>query len=610
VIYPDTVAFADDVISWYHRNRNTHVFDMTVEQQGLSAAKDKLWNPLKGLTFGGCMTGKGMKPAGQGAGRYASTDFHSWSLKSDSPRTEHELQVVLHIANTDTLDAWQTGLRTIITKALGDPAGDEAKSRAWWDAFWNRSHIVIYPGAIRPESPEWQVARNYQLFRYQLGCNAYGEYPTKFNGGLFTFDPEYVDSNLAYTPDFRKWGGGSFTAQNQRLVYWPMLRSGDFDLMPSQLKFYTRALTNAELRSEVYWGIKHAASFTEQMDQFGLPVAFEWGWKKPTNAPVGVEDNAWLEYVWDTAFEFGQMALELKRYNNEDISAYLPFIDSCLKFFDEYYRRAALARGIRPYDEQGHLILYPGSGAETYKMAYNASSTIAALQTVLGRLLELPEGVITPEQRKRWTEMVKRIPPIPFRLMEGHKTIAPAVVWSRINNSEITQLYPVFPWGIYGLGKPDLQVAIDTWYHGVDNAGQRGHVSWRQDNIFCARLGLTDEAAALAIKKLGDAPRRFPTFWGPGYDWTPDHNWGGSGMIGLQEMLMQTSGRDILLFPTWPKAWDVDFKLHAPYGTTVEAELRDGKVVRLKVTPEERAKDLKVMIQGGVPVERIILNTH
>jgi hypothetical protein len=24
--------------------------------------------------------------------------------------------------------------------------------------------------------------------RYLLACNAHGEYPTKFNGGLFTFD--------------------------------------------------------------------------------------------------------------------------------------------------------------------------------------------------------------------------------------------------------------------------------------------------------------------------------------------------------------------------------------------------------------------------------------
>ena len=64
-----------------------------------------------------------------------------------------------------------------------------------------------------------------------LGCNAYSQWPTKFNGGLFTFDPMYVYQIMEFTPDFRKWGGGTMTAQNQRLVYWPMLKSGDFDLM-------------------------------------------------------------------------------------------------------------------------------------------------------------------------------------------------------------------------------------------------------------------------------------------------------------------------------------------------------------------------------------------
>ena len=38
---------------------------------------------------------------------------------------------------------------------------------------------------------------------------------------------------------------------------------------------------------------------------------------------------------------------------------------------------------------------------------------------------------------------------------------------------------------------------------------------------------------------------------------------GGSGMIGLQEMLLQTNGEQILLFPAWPKEWNVHFKLHA-----------------------------------------------
>jgi hypothetical protein len=34
--------------------------------------------------------------------------------------------------------------------------------------------------------------------------------------------------------------------------------------------------------------------------------------------------------------------------------------------------------------------------------------------------------------------------------------------------------------------------------------------------------------------------------------------------------------------------------LHAPYNTTVEAELKDGKIVLLKVVPEGRAKDVEI----------------
>ena len=40
-----------------------------------------------------------------------------------------------------------------------------------------------------------------------------------------------------------------------------------------------------------------------------------------------------------------------------------------------------------------------------------------------------------------------------------------------------------------------------------------------------------------------DAGLRFPSFWGPVFDWTPDHSWGGSSMIGLQEMLTQADGK-------------------------------------------------------------------
>jgi hypothetical protein len=276
---------------------------------------------------------------------------------------------------------------------------------------------------------------------------------------------------------------------------------------------------------------------------------------------------------------------------------YIPFIESCLTFFDEHYQYLARNRSAKALDGNGHLVLYPGSGAETFKMAYNANSTIAALQTVTKRLLELPDNYLTKDERTKLTAFAKRIPSITYREVNGHKVLSPAQSWERINNEEDTQFYSVFPWGIHGLNKPDLDIALNTWKYDTLAIKVRSGKGWKQDNIFAARLGLTTEAAELTTFKLKDSGRRFPAFWGPGFDWTPDHNWGGSGMIGLQEMLMQVDDKKISLFPAWPKTWDVHFKLHAPYQTTVEGVLKDGKVTSLKVLPAERMKDVVVMLK-------------
>ena len=111
-----------------------------------------------------------------------------------------------------------------------------------------------------------------------LGMNAHGKWPTKFNGGLFTVDPVFTDTANKLTPDYRNWGGGSHTAQNQRLVYFPMIKNGDWDLLQPQLDFYLRILKNAELRSKVYWN-HDGACFTEQMENYGLPNYAEYGTK-------------------------------------------------------------------------------------------------------------------------------------------------------------------------------------------------------------------------------------------------------------------------------------------------------------------------------------------
>ncbi|RZJ76252.1 MAG: hypothetical protein EOO47_18730, partial [Flavobacterium sp.] len=447
----DEITFKGNLVEFTHQNHAETVFDVVAKQQGLANYQSTMYNPLKNLTFGGIMQGKNMVAGGNYSGSYLNTPFKAWVLKSAKPANAHQISIQLNSSVDEKL----------VDLTNYNPQKSFTATKGWWNSYWNKSFIYINAA----DSLANQVSQNYQLFRYMLGANAKGNWPTKFNGGLFTFDPQLTDTTLKYTPDFRNWGGGTHTAQNQRLVYWPMLKSGDFEMMKPQFEFYKRILQNAEIRTKEAWGHK-GASFTEQIENFGLPNPAEYGWKRPLDYDKGMEYNAWLEYEWDTILEFCMMILETERYNNQDITAYMPLIESSLTFFKEHYTYLAKQRGSKALDANGHLVLYPGSAAETYKMAYNATSTIAGLKTVLQRLLELKSA--SEEQKKNWKAMLNTIPPISFREFDGKPTISPAKLWERINNTESPQLYPVYPLGMYGVGKPGLDTAINTYQLDTD----------------------------------------------------------------------------------------------------------------------------------------------
>lgn len=586
----DSVFASGNAVTFLHANPDETVFDVTVAREGLDSVKNRLWNPLANLTSGGRLRGDNMRFVGTSDGVYDGTDYRAWNFESVKPARKHHFTISFNNQQTKDLSQWIADVDSVERSV--NLRNDRKASREWWRGYWDRSYIAS-PDVN--DSIVGRIARNYTLFRYMLGCNAYGKEPTKFNGGLFTFDPHHVKEDQVFTPDYRNWGGGTMTAQNQRLVYWPMLKSGDFDMMTPQFDFYNRMLDNACLRSQVYWG-HDGACFAEQIELFGLPNMMEYGTKRPAWADPGVEYNAWLEYEWDTVLEFCQMMLESARYNGTDISQYRPLIEKSLTFFDEHYRYLASRRGSKNLDGDGKLILFPGSGCETYKMTNNASSTISALRRVTGEYIDYMKAHGDTAVSK-WTSLLGRIPEMPLRTVDGRTMIAPAKTWERINNVETPQLYPVWPWKFYGVtvsDSADLQVARNTYLYDPDALRFRSSTGWKQDNIWAARLGLVDEAFDVTSQKFADGSHRFPSFFGPGYDWTPDHNWGGSAMIGLQEMLMQTGadGKKIYILPSWPLDRDISFKLHAPEKTEVEVKLQDGKIVYLNVTPSSRIDDI------------------
>ena len=103
--------------------------------------------------------------------------------------------------------------------------------------------------------------------------------------------------------------------------------------------------------------------------------------------------------------------------------------------------------------------------------------------------------------------------------------------------------------------------------------------------------GIAAEDVRYALTRK-DPGQKFPAFWAAGHDYQPDEDNGGNGMHGIQQMLLQAEGKKLLLMPAWPADWSADFKLHAPYRTTVEGRVRNGRLVALTVTPASRRADV------------------
>jgi hypothetical protein len=242
---------------------------------------------------------------------------------------------------------------------------------------------------------------------------------------------------------------------------------------------------------------------------------------------------------------------------------------------------------------------------ETYQLdAINPTPDIAGLKSVLPRLLALPDDLTSPEQRNKWSKELGDLPPIAKGKTvngklgdygqgdaDGKTIILPAEKYGKTSNVENPELYVAFPYRLYGVGKPDLALAQDTF------AARRfpQDTCWGQDGPQSAVLGLTEVAKNAAVAEFTDyGEQRFPWFWKAGHDWIPDLDNGGSGMITLELMLMQCDGKRIQLLPAWPKDWAADFKLHAPDQTTVEGHVENGQVTRLKVTPKARRADVTI----------------
>jgi hypothetical protein len=593
----DSICMNGKGIVWLHRNAN-YPSALQNELKIQPFAVGNICNPTENNIFGGAIVcNQPLTPGKKAPVAWQRWKGASWTMTAAASKT-HIVVAALRAGQGTNPQKWLAEANALITpEALKTAATTEANR---WNEFWGRSYIILNNGANSSDSA-WVVGRNYQLFRYMLACNRDGKLPLLFNGGIFTtdnFDKIKGNNNDEInralfgpsTPDLRHWLFCSFMAQNQRWLGWPTILAGDADLLEASNAFYRMHAVSASARARGL-GAKGVV-YPEPIKVWGL----SW-WPLPT----GQCSAEHLRYAFAMMLENGWMALHGYATLGKDISADMEWIKGTVRFYDSFYRNETKRLTGSELGADGKLCIYPANSIELLVGAKNPIEVVAGLRRICDALTKLPSALISPEEQTYFGDLLAILPELPKGESNGKPILLPAAAYDKeFNLWELPELYAAWPYRLQCVTRPGTaQIAQNTWdllpKHRAEKVSR--DFSWMPVAVNMAVLGDTKEAARRIVDKLGNfnPQARFPAFFGPGHDWVPDHNWGGSGMVGLQEMLMAADpygDGKIYLLQAWPKEWDVNFKLHAPQQTIIEASVKDGKVVSLKVTPESRRKDV------------------
>ncbi|RYX81994.1 hypothetical protein EON83_21445 [bacterium] len=535
-----------DSVAWCYRNTNKAIPELT------------------NRTFGAVI---------KGANLVSTNDS---TLKLSAPQKQFEFAVYPLTAQTATPDEWLSQLERLVENVNKTNLATARREHSkWWSDFWNRSWVIATGNADAEK-----VTRNYVLQRFVTACAGRGAFPIKFNGSLFTSDygikrrndqtkQDYVEEVNA---DYRTWSG-QYWFQNTRPMYWPMLQSGDFEMMLPLFRMYQNQLPRNTKAVRDYYG--HDGAYFAETNPF-------WG-QLPNIAPDATP--SWTLQYYTPILELSSMMFDYYKYTGDEAFArktLVPIANAGVTFFDQHFKREA----------NGKLNLFPVNSIEMYWGVKNPAPDIAGLNYVLRSLLNLPDSLATPQQKTKWRALLNAVPPLPLTEKSGKKVLAffESAPDPKLKNGENPELYAIYPFRLYGVGKPDLTLARDTFDARIFKEAK----CWRQDPIQAAYLGnaATAKRGVIDNFSIQDTTLRFPVFWAPSNDYAPDQDNGGNGLNALQLMLLQGEDDKLILLPAWPTDWNAEFKLCAPRNTTVEAQVQNGKITSVKVTPASRRKDL------------------
>jgi len=450
--------------------------------------------------------------------------------------------------------------------------------RAWWHDYYPASFVSL-PDAY------WESF--YWIQMYKLAC------ATRADRALIDNQGPWLQPT--------GWNG-TWWNLNVQLSYSPVFAANRLELGEALERHFRRSFANLVDAVEPAYredsaGLTRNTSMLDLAGRVGRPG----GWEFP-NKDIGSEvgDLPWMCHsLWQQSRYGGQAKKDMTR----------DLLYPLLKRAVNYYRHFLTA------DDDGVLHLPPTHSPE-YAEAPDANFDLALIRWGCATLIDLSAELgVDAELRPVWSGILEKLAPYPINA-NGYM-IGRGVGYDKSHRhwSHLLMIYPLRQVTPDNGGTETIRTSLDRW-HGLKGAH--------------AGYSFTGGAAIAAL--LGDGERAydfleaFKAFLRPSTMY-----YEGSGLpvmetplhaaCAIQEMLLQSWGGAIRVFPAMPAAWpDASFdSLRAEGAFLVSASRKDGKTSWVKVRSidggscqikTQWAADAKIDLPDGARCERLAEGLH
>ncbi len=423
----------------------------------------------------------------------------------------------------------------------------------WWRNFWRQSFVSLSDDYLE---------NLWYLTIYNLACTSRGEFPVKFNGGLWLWQE-----------DARGWEGHYWHLNTQE-TYWPLYAANQLDLLEPYYKMYWDMLPVTKEMAAKYHNVQQGAWYGETLNRWGYPDHLppkDMGYMLSPGVQMGF--YFWWYYLYTGDEDF----LRTRAY---------PVLKECVDFYLGYMKK----------DEAGIYYIYPSAAYETPReppFFKNPVVDVANVKVGCRVLLEASRILgVDQDRRDQWQEVLAHLPPYPIMFEEGRTLYAQGLrnnVGAKTKNKVLPELANVFPSGDIGLeerGTRPFQIAVNTVLARIPQMGWGG----MEMGVFAARIGLKKEAWSLLQHQATFQifPQGFFHYFEDAfraYDWgkhpgglIPYLEPAGIFAMIVNESLLQSHDRKIRVFPALPDDQSGAFRLRAAGAFLVSSEAKDGEV--------------------------------